>query len=402
MSGARNNQRKPLASIENILGSRIFSGNSFTPKESSSKQAAKMVEENKDNSENNKLLPVDPSTVKIIKQIRTSPKSQAQSNNKAYEPKTEPKYDQENLMEVSQKDNKVWFAKSSPNDIVACCEVVGQELLRLLNPQQTFKTRFFLNGEKLGVISEKKTDFKPLEQSAKKQYIPGLATSVLLALFLNETDLKLQHLDANNGVKIDGDYMLSQIHQKSFQKNSEISTEELQRLPYVAKYNANQWLDQITGGRYQVKKNLMFDWLTADPNFQNELSQAIMRVLVIPPSIYRQFVLSYVTHDTWAEQMISLILARREQLFKAAMDLPSFRHFISDNAAVKKSTEESLELIKNFVTTKKKHLIDDDQYSHLKPEIKMRVSELLNFSRKKTDSEHKSPEPLKSPKTKGY
>jgi hypothetical protein len=103
---------------------------------------------------------VTPSSLKIVERIRSGHSEIKASMNKAFEVKKIPKSETEEKTATRRK--KTWVAKPSANSLMACCEVVGQEGIRLLSPFHQHKTRFWLNEDKLGVISEKINEFTPL------------------------------------------------------------------------------------------------------------------------------------------------------------------------------------------------------------------------------------------------
>jgi hypothetical protein len=289
----------------------------------------------------------------------------------------------------SKRNSKVWIAKKTPMN-VSPYEVAGLELLRLLSPVNQQKTRFFRAGDsdRIGVMSEK-IPFSGIIKSNKKQqysaeFLKGLGASTLLSLFLNETDLKLEHLDAKSGARIDGDWMFSSlISPQIFRKDSAVITEkDLRALPYVDKYKANNWLDQTEESK-PGKGALMFSKLSPEEKklVQEGINIATLHVLLLPDQVLKDFVNAYINNQEIKDKIYHFLLERKQQLYHASLANNDFVMFVSQLQEQDKNMY--LGRLKNFITYQKSFLIKSDQaYVAVKYEVHKLLSGLHGQAKK--------------------
>ena len=325
-----------------------------------------------------------PSAIKIISALdknKSKPQAGRDSANKAFEMKKIPS----NTTKKDEK-KKTWIAKTPKN--TSPYEVIGQETLRFLSPTKQPKTRFWNNAGTLGVISEK-LPFRGIEKETKMKtkftsdFLQGLGAGTLFSLFTNETDLKLAHIDAKTGTKIDGDWMFSSLSEPArFEKLSSITATEINSLPYVDKYSANNWLDQIAGGIITSK-----DLLFAKPEYQKDIrqgiNQSIMHILLLPNRIVIDFVQAYIKEPILAQKISAFLIDRKEQLLNASLQNDNFLSFLKEF----KDPNPYIEKIQGFIPYKHDPLIDSSNYRLKKDEIPA----LLNQLKKAATSKKASP-----------
>jgi hypothetical protein len=331
-----------------------------------------------------KLSPIPQlSAIKILEILNKGEvHSSALSRNQAVEMKKPRK---ESSGSESKRNSKIWLAKKTPIQ-AAPYEVVGQEILRFLSPVNQQKTRFFLINDSLGVMSEK-ISFSGTVKTNKKQNYPseflrGLGASTLLSLFTNETDLKLEHLDAKSGVKIDGDWMFSSlISPEIFSKGSMITENDINALPYVDQYKAHNWLDQIEESK-KTKGTLMFSNLTLEEKkiIREGINLCMLYILLLPNQVLIDFVSAYIKNENIKDKMCHFLLERKNQISLASFKNRDFLDFISN----KKEDDKNIYLrkIKNFITYNKNFLITDKEYSVIKVEVNRLFSGLQSQVKK--------------------
>jgi hypothetical protein len=293
------------------------------------------------------------------------------SKNQAYLANKTPK----NLLDDNSNRNiKLWVAKSSPSDLVAYCEVVVQEFYRLLAPELFQpKARLAHNKKsgdsKLGTATEYMEQLEPLWESetplsskaAKKIQAPAeLGLSTFLSYFFNETDLKPDHI-GKKGTRIDSDYALSALIHHAFKTKSAITDENIQTLPYPANYNANQWLDQIIGGeRRKTNAGLLFFGLSAQMPFRNSVNKGILRLLTLPDTLITEFIAVYVPDLSICRLIRDFILNRKNELLIAIQLNTSFKTYIGADQA-KNELSDYIRYACDFQTVNKRELISYDQ-----------------------------------------
>jgi hypothetical protein len=300
--------------------------------------------------------------------------------------------------DTSNRNTKLWVAKSSPSDLVAYCEVVVQEFYRLLAPE-LYQPKARLahhkksGSNKLGTATEYIEQFEPLWESetplspktAKKIQAPAeLGLSTFLSYFFNETDLKPDHI-SKKGTRIDSDYALSPLIHHAFTKSA-ISDENIQTLPYPANYNANQWLDQIIGGeRRKTDSNLLFFGLSADVSFRNSVNKGILRLLTLPEKLITDFIAVYVPDLSIRKLITHFILNRKNELFIAIQSNASFKNYIATVQA-KNELSDYIRSACNFKTTQKCELISYDQRDEIYDTMKTQHHMLKQSSKSGSSS----------------
>ncbi|MDR3477881.1 MAG: hypothetical protein P4M14_07605 [Gammaproteobacteria bacterium] len=334
---------------------------------------------------------IRPEALKIIEQPKGSTAKAQSSINKAYDvrKKTKPKEaPASHLVEASAasaarppkaefklttRDNKLWTAKVSPTFLTAVCEVIGQEIIRLCSPKHTHKTRFAnLNG-KLGVISEKIVGYSPIEENfrlpqngvARRTFLHGLGMTTLLSAVLNETDLKLEHIDKTTGEKIDGDYLFSFVQYKKFLEGAEINEAEISALPYRIRGNPHQWLDQIQGEQIGSAKHLIFKGLNADPDLRSGVNEAALRLLLVQDEQWKALISSHIVYPETVCLLFEGLKNQLTQLKEAMLKNESFKSFVRSPKAEEIKSHHLMHL-RDFKIIKKLALINIENYGDLK------------------------------------
>ncbi len=269
-------------------------------------------------------------------------------------------------LEQRPKYQYQWYLKLVTDLKVANTEVVAQELFRLFIPNHA-KTRLAVDGKGGIVIASKevpgfqslgKMDPVELRDNLLKGDYKGLGEVMIMALWLNESDLKLGNMGVDKDgkvVKIDGDWCLAQLRRSD--RKMTITEQTLQDLPLNSDINPYNWLDKIREGRLQTSPVIANTFLWLTPNFCQGVNETILKVLLMPENSLREFVNYYVDDAAHADKIINLILERQLQLRHAAIQNESFREYMK--------TDEADKLARSFVaqldgfTLTGKHRLDN-------------------------------------------
>lgn len=259
-----------------------------------------------------------------------------------------------------------WYFKHENDRLAANNEVVAQELFRLFIPNHP-KTRLVLGEQgETSVVSREVPGFQPLEkmdphvlnQRLKDGTYKGLGEVMVMALWLNEADLKLGNMGVDKDgkvVKLDGGWCLAQL--RSPQRKMTITETTLRHLPANLDINPYNWLDRINmdrTGKTPIVANVSMSF---NPQFRQEVNEAIMRILLCPDNSLREFAHYYAHESVQADKIINLLEERKVQLHQAACQNVSFCQFMQTEQA-EKLAESFVRQSSDFILTGKTRLSD--------------------------------------------
>lgn len=277
----------------------------------------------------------------------------------------------------------IWYTKPlGGNRSEAILETLTQELYRLVYPPQP-KTRRAVSIEtgapEYYVLSKQIPKFKEFFLSTD-QYrkilnnsITGLAATQILALWLNEIDFKTGNVGINDGrvIKIDGGLSLIKLNPKFRHlyegKNLDITQVDLETLPNLQTYEACNWLHHI---QWDLQKGAMKEdptpldkAINQSPYFKHELYRTILRIISLPDELIQFFTQNYITNPYDITIMSEFIIIRKEQLKKAAEQIPAFDEYRQSDQA-REDMHDFLKYLKTFKTMGKFFLISEfeDKY----------------------------------------
>lgn len=305
--------------------------------------------------------------------------------------------------ELPEKFKNKWFMKRESCWRTAITEVVAQETLRMINPDQP-KTRLIpsLTDLTAYVASKEVPGFTSFEKMGKLKMTDivenstGFGKVCVAALFLNEGDFKPGNVgrDINgNIVKIDGDWCFTilrllrsdkkdverQFKKKTEDLNFDITDETLNSLPRPINYDAWNWLDFIIEKECKNDPSYTSDDISMHPKFLRECNEAKLIILLLSDELLETHI------NTWfnagiewlkqfdgeddykyiepligklqedAKKIYGTLLDRKASIKKSALANDSFIEFIqSDDAKI--FIYEHKNHLKNFTTTQKNHL----------------------------------------------
>ena len=243
------------------------------------------------------------------------------------------------------------------------------------------------NGKLECVVSKEVPGFNCLEdlsghainKNIKSGKYYGLGEVMLVALLVNETDLKKGNVclnDKNQFIKIDGDCCFSKLGGYYKDKNQNITASDIQNLPLIKDYHANHWLDWLKYGDNTDEHIILDREISALPHFRAEVNRAMLKALILPDKLMHDFVSSYAPTVKETNIHVSEIMKRCAQLKRAALKDDSFCEYMQTVDA-EHDMKNFLRYLKEFKTTGKHHLemnagerLVREQFEELKKKIK--------------------------------
>lgn len=275
--------------------------------------------------------------------------------------------------ELSQKYKNNWYMKHADEEDphFSLHEVIAQEFIRLILPAHP-KTRLIIDEYgNCCVISKEVPGYHDLykipQEILKKNIHTGVYTGigeiVVMALVVNEIDLKWPNLCLNNKnqiLKLDGDRCFVRLD--SFfakEANYDITSDEIAALPSINKYSAYHWMDMVADEKR--RKSEIFDKdFDQSPQFRDEVNRTILKVCVLPENLLKEFVSHYLPDDEKNKKLLTEeLIARCQQLKNAALQNDAFKKYVTSVLA-KRELVKFIEHLKAFKTIGKAGLTIND------------------------------------------
>ncbi len=196
--------------------------------------------------------------------------------------------------------------------------------------------------------------------------IPNLGFTTAISLFLNESDLKLDHIDYRRGTKIDGDWLLTCLTMDSSDKEKlTVTSADIDALPYVShSYKATNWLDQIQKTKLNNKEPRIIN-TELDPKFRMNVNQASLRIISLPDAMIRAFIKSYIPDGEGKLKLDELIyneIIKLKNNYKTAvLNNEDFKKYINSEQSQVDLTKFVIHLTQ-FKTTSKNYLVNEEEH----------------------------------------
>ncbi len=264
--------------------------------------------------------------------------------------------------DLPAKCKNLWYVKQHNNYVDANTEVVAQEFFRLFIAGHT-KTRLLKHVSYFYAASKGVLFFCSLDKlgGAKTKIgldngsYTGLGHVLLIAMLVNEIDLKSAHLllDTRHKIaKIDGDRCFAELddYPECREYNFSFSSEDIDALPQLKTYQSHNWLDHIENGKSKSPSVITHSDLSSNPKFREEVNQAILRVLLVPKVLIKEFIQFYFSDEkfkTEANALEALMLNRIDMLRTAAFANASFMAYVHTDKA-KTEVNDYLSYLENF------------------------------------------------------
>ena len=274
--------------------------------------------------------------------------------------------------------DKVWICKEISDPAAARLEALAQEFFRLIIPHQP-ETRLAINPVTgvYYILSEEVQGYKLLPKNQAHNFangtFTGLGQALLVALFIEEDDLKNGNIglnEKNQVIKIDGNLCFAQLLTFLAYK---ITPETIAALPYPKDITAYYWLDMIFQDVKQSKSSIVNPELAQSSQFRAEVNQAILKICLLTDEFIKSFVDAYI--PAGGERFIALLKRRCELLRASALRNPSFVHYIGTQLA---HTEvmSFLSDMKQFNAAGEKPIVVDTAHRKLEQDALRKMKEL--------------------------
>lgn len=272
------------------------------------------------------------------------------------------------------KYDSLWYMKREPKCDQPVHEVIGQELFRLLLPNQP-KTRLMLKRDIYGkrdqlyILSKEIPGYrsfgriKPSElltNILNEQYT-GLGEVLVAALFLREGDLHLGNIGIDeNGhvVKIDGGFI--------FNSNKKTMAADIAALPMLSKsyptnwIGINQWKEKLDKSELDPEAVLASEEIRELPAFRREVNQMLLKICLLPNELIRRMIFSYGAEVSDAEEMTAFLLQSKQEIQVAALANADFITY-AVSADAETEVKAYFTYLEAFKTIGKHYLLRDEE-----------------------------------------
>lgn len=272
------------------------------------------------------------------------------------------------------KYDSLWYMKREPKCKRPVCEVIGQELFRLLLPHQP-KTRLMLRRDIYGqrdqiyILSKEIPAYKPfsdidsaelLTNILNGQYI-GFGEVLVAALFVQENDLHSGNIGVDeNGrvVKIDGGHI--------FCSSKQITAEDIAALPMLSGTYPVNWIGISSWKRRLKRSDIDLQAVLASkainelPAFRREVNQMLLKICLLPDELIKRMVFSYGAEEAEVKNITNLLLANKQVMLIAALANPDFIRYVV-SAEAQEDLKNYFSYLEQFKTTGKHYLLRDDE-----------------------------------------
>lgn len=278
---------------------------------------------------------------------------------------------------------RVFFSKEMKSPRTARLETLAQEFFRLIIPTQP-RTRVAYNpaSNVYYTLSEEVLEFSPLPTGCPDQFakgaFPNLGRIMLVSILLHEVDLKNGNIGLDklkNVVKIDGDWCFAAIRYRAF-SYKEITPKLLDNLPFIVGYDAFNWLDIYQQGIAQFS-SIVDENLTVAEHFRAEINEAILKVALLPEFYIRALVDSFMPIRVEADQFISFLKRRCEELALAGLSSESFIQYFLSGAA-RECVVQHLHHLKTFKVHGDYAILKPEELEVVDAEVKKKYDRLFS------------------------
>ncbi|MFZ4077403.1 MAG: hypothetical protein ACOYKA_05395, partial [Legionellaceae bacterium] len=239
-----------------------------------------------------------------------------------------------------------WIGKQVSSLELAKKEQIAQEFFRMILPRQP-KTRVLKFETGWFVLSEEVSSFEYLPRGLSECYsngaYVGLGETLLLSMYLGETDLNEGNIGLNHKkeiIKIDGEQSFEQI-------DHTLRSRDIQLLPFIDDFKADRWLDlKLHGLACHDVSDIVDKRLCDALFFRQEVNRTILTLCLLTKSFITRFVQSYGLESSTF--YVDYLVRRTKELMHTALLNPSFRAYLLD----KNMTMLIEEKIKSLLTFK--------------------------------------------------
>lgn len=250
---------------------------------------------------------------------------------------------------LPKKYKNIWYKKTDTESGDGLREVIAQELFRLFIPNQP-KTRLIdqydvtketvVSKEVPGYRCWEKMDKAELNKKIKDGTYYGFGEVLVIAMLVNETDLKEGNLclnDKNQVIKLDGDCCFAKLAgwDRYKDKTHDITADDIRELPYIVNYFSNHWLDLVVDSQKSATQIIIDKEMVTLKSFRAEVNRAILKTLILPDRLFLDFINHHTTTRTETYQFYNEVRERRDQMKRAALSNESFCEYMQTDESNK-------------------------------------------------------------------
>lgn len=260
----------------------------------------------------------------------------------------------EGLWVLKKINQSMTNSDKSPKDALVV-ELFSQNFYRLLLANQP-EYRYMLHVDGITktyyVLSEYQQFFSTIPEDMGHNFenglFKGLGHIVLIAMFLEETDLKNGNIGlvtqpdgSSLVIKLDGDYSLASFRPYQQIQEEMITSEKIDILPFSHKCKSYNWLDLINQYSSRIESKIINPGLNNNILIRNEINGSILKILMLNRQILECFVNATIpiTLSFNNENLISYICNRQRLLLEAAFKNTSFLSYLDSEHAIELITE---------------------------------------------------------------
>jgi hypothetical protein len=291
--------------------------------------------------------------------------------------------------DLSEAYSLSFFAKEyEKGDITAFREVVAYAFCHLISFRQP--KVFFVEGEKNDyVFSEEVVEIKLLsdidpdiiKKNLANGVYTGLGTILILALFLNEVDLKMGNIALDNKnrlIKLDNEESFASLKDPKRELTSVITEEDIDSLPDIFNYKPWNFLDFILQGKKGFTK--IFDHENKDnPQLRLDVNSTILRIILLPKAFISAFINSFSTNEkqqSEAKNLSTFLIKRKKALQIEVLNNISFLMYVSNVVPIKRYIDVYINYLATYKIIEKSHLEND---------IQRRYNKVLRLAKSSSD-----------------
>ena len=246
------------------------------------------------------------------------------------------------VVKKGKKDH--WYLKEVDSKKIAV-EILAQELLRLLIPNQpkyrpvtrdNKMTSYSISKEVKGYRSLGDIDETWLKNKIESGYYHGLGEVVAAALWVDESDLKLDNMcrDSEHQIlKIDGDGCFDHLMWPDYHVHT-VTANDIDNLPCPPKYMINPLTGETYKGEFNWLNGISLDeGIKKSAMVRSEINRTLLKIIAIPDETIKSFVNQYLNGSESSKPFIDEIIKRRNMLEDAAKGSALFCQYVLTDAA---------------------------------------------------------------------
>jgi hypothetical protein len=243
------------------------------------------------------------------------------------------------LRSADSRDMNFWFFKLIQDTDVLLRELITMELRRFLTGNGP-KTRLGRSTDNVhGLLSKKVKGFQSFHNIFNKLTTDQLAVltfthaaeAYVNALVLEEVDLTETNLGLDpegNVVHLDGDWAMASLTDKKYRPRGLYSEEDVVSLPFIKRYAPHNWLGLVRAEKVRQPHQEAVMTRAYQIDALNKFC-GIMKILVLPDSFFKNFVLHYHAASKETVKIAAWLLSRQAYLRQIILANQDFQRYLT-------------------------------------------------------------------------